>query len=378
MREGPRRILFVDSCIGMAGGQFSLLEILRTLDPSRFTALVASPGGSGLRERCDRLGVPWFEIPFRSAHLSCGAGTAATAPLKDAWRATAGVRVLAELIRQERIDLVHANNFKAALVASFAALFAKRPLVFHDRILLRHWPLGGLVTRLSSRVIAISESVRAKHRGAALKKVVVIPPGVDMGWFVPGTGEQPSQRVCFIGRLTREKGIESLIEAAALVAERVPTARFVIAGAPFTIDDEIYLEGIKLMTAEIGLTDRVEFPGYVDDVKSLLVGCDMLAVPSRREGLGRVVLEAMAMGKPVVAFATGGLTEIITDGENGLLAAPGDSNALAQAMIRLLGDRDLAGRLGGNGRKTVASEYSSDLVAEKTMALYDEILKRRP
>jgi glycosyltransferase involved in cell wall biosynthesis len=375
MRDGPRRILFVDSCPGIAGGQFSLLEILKTLDRSRFTAMVASAPGSGLRDRCADLGIPWFELPFQSAHISCDVGTSAMASIKDAWRSLRGVRTLAGLIRQEKIDIVHTNNFKATLVASFAAFITRRPMIFHDRIMLRHWPLGSLAALMSSRVIAISEAVRAKRGWPVSKKVVLIPPGIDTGRFAPVRQEEPSRRVCYIGRITEEKGIDYLLEAAALVVGQVPDARFVIAGSPFTREDGIYLEGLNLLIAQLGLKEYVELPGQVDDVRGLLAGCDLLVLPSRREGLGRVVLEAAAMEKPVVASATGGLNEIIRDGDNGFLVAPGDIKGLAGAMVRLLTDKDLAARMGQSGRNLVTSAYSNEEVACKVMGVYDEILE---
>lgn len=374
MRDGAHRILFIDSCVGLAGGQFSLIELLKTLDPARFTAMVASPPGSGLRERCAGLGLAWFALPFESAHLSCDVGTSASAFLKDVWRSLQAIAYLSDLIRLEQVDIVHANNFKAALVASIAASITRRPMVFHDRIMLRHWPLGNIVALLSKRVIAISESVRAKHAWPVSRKVVLIPPGIDTGHFSPVELEQPSLRVCFVGRISPEKGIESLVEAAARVVRRIGEARFVIAGAPFTIDDGIYLEGLKLLVGELGLSERIEFPGYVEDIRGLLAGCDLLVLPSKREGLGRVVLEAMAMEKPVIGFATGGLKEIISEGANGMLIDPGDIDSLAGAIVKVLTDRGLAARMGRSGRELVTSRFSNEEVAGRVMGVYQDIL----
>jgi len=374
MRDGPRRILFIDSGSGVSGGQFSLLEILRTIDRSRFTALVALAPGSGLGERCADLDVPWFELPFQSAHASSDVGTSASARVRDGWRSLKGIWTLAGLIRRERIDIVHTNSFKATLVGGFAALITRRPLIFHDRIMLRHWPLGSLAALVSNRVIAVCEAVRGKHGWPIRRKVVVIPSGIDIARLSPVPQEAPSMRVCYLGRMTEEKGIDTLVEAAAIVVAQVPEARFVLAGSPFTADDGLYLDGIKLLVAELGLEKHVEFVGQVDDVPGLMAGCDLIVLPSRREAVGRVVLEAGAMGKPVVASATGGLRQSVRDGDSGLLVAPGDIKGFADAIVRLLTDKDLAARMGRRGREIIASEYSSEKTTRRIMGVYDDIL----
>jgi glycosyltransferase involved in cell wall biosynthesis len=353
MNDGPRRILYIDSCIGLAGGQYSLIEILKTLDRSRFIPLVASPPGSGLRRRCEALPVRWLPLPFESAHLSCDVGTSTAARIKDAGRSLGGVRYLAETAMREQIDLVHTNNFKAALVGCFAALAAGRPLVSHDRIHIAHEPLGTLVALLSRRIIAVSETVAAKHRWPVRNKIRIIPPGIDVDHYSPVVQDESSRktesggRVCYIGRVCEEKDLGSLIEAAAKVAKHVAGVRFVIAGSPFTVDDGAYLEKIKRLVGELGLAGTVEFAGYVEDVKGLLEDCDALVLPSRKEPLGRVMLEAMAMEKPVIAFAVGGPKEVIRDGTD------------------------------GSGRVVVTSAFSSEAVTERIMDVYDEILGGR-
>ena len=386
MPSGPRRVLFVDSCIGLAGGQYSLIEILKFLDSSRFIPIVASPPGSGLRPRCETLRVKWLPLPFESAHLSCDVGTSAAAGIKDVGRSLGGVRYLAEIALREQVDLVHANNFKAGLVGSFAALIAGKPLVFHDRIHIAHEPLGTLVALLSRRIIAVSGTVAAKHRWPARNKIRVIPPGIDVDHFSAGEPEEPDRgsgagggaagggTICYIGRICVEKDIGSLIEAAARVACDVQGVRFVIAGSPFTAEDSAYLESIKLRVAELGLTGTIEFAGYVDDVKGLLQACDGLVLPSRKEPLGRVMLEAMAMEKPVIAFDVGGPGEVITSGADGLLVDPGDIEGLAGAIESVLTDKELAARLGRSGREAVISAFSSKSVAERIMDVYDKIL----
>ena len=317
-------------------GKKGAVPVFNLTDLDRFTALVAGVPGSGLEVRCAELGVPWFEIPFQTAHASCDVGTSVSARFRDMWRSLKGVRTLAGLIRRERIDIVHTNSFKATLVGGLAALITRRRLIFHDRIMLRHWPLGSLAALVSDRVIAVCDAVRDKHGWPIRRKVVVIPSGINTDRLSPVEQTRHTMRVCFLGRMTEEKGVDTLVEAAALVVAQVPNARFVLAGSPFTEEDGHYLDRIRLRIAELGLEGHVEFVGQVDDVPGLMAGCDLIVLPSRIEAVGRVVLEAGAMGKPVVASATGGLRQSVRDGESGILVAPGDVRGFADAIVRLL------------------------------------------
>jgi glycosyltransferase involved in cell wall biosynthesis len=377
MCDGPRRILYIDSGSGVSGGQFSLLEILRTLDRSRYTPLAAVVPGSGLEERCAELGVPWFGIPFQTAHASSDIGTSTGGRIKDAWRSLKGIGTITGLIRRESVDIVHTNTFKATLVGGLAALITRRPFIFHDRIMLKHWPLGGLAALVSDRVIAVCNAVRDKHVWPSRRKVIVIPSGINTDRLSPVPQDGPSMRVCYLGRMTGEKGVDTLVEAAAIVVGKVPDARFVFAGSPFTAEDGLFLDRIRRRIAELGLEQHVDFTGQVEDVPGLMAGCDLIVLPSRREAVGRVSLEAGAMGKPIVASATGGLRQSVRDGESGILVAPGDVRGFADAIVRLLTDRELAERMGRRGREIIASGYSSELTTRRIMAVYDEILASR-
>lgn len=372
----PVRILYVDTGIGLGGGQHSLIEIVKFLDTSRFQPVVCSPPTSALKTRCDKMGVVWVPLPFESAHLTSKNTGGLPGVLRDMATSLFGIFYLAGLVRRQRIDLVHANTFKAALACCPVSAVTGRPLLFHDRVHLSHRGLARLVGLFAGRTIAISRSAAAKHSRRLSHKMKIIPPGVDTDRILPAVRAEGPPTVCYIGRISEEKCIEKLIEAAPRVIREIAGVRFVVAGSPFTSKDQTYFEYIMGLVDELSLSDRFEFPGYIEDVPGLLARCDVLVLPSRMEALGRVLLEAMAAGKPVIAFAAGGPEELITSGETGVLVESGSVKGVAEAIVQVLGDEALRMRMGAGARQRVVAGFSSRLVAARIMDVYDNMLDR--
>jgi glycosyltransferase involved in cell wall biosynthesis len=372
--DGRTRVLYIDTGVSIAGGQVSLTEILKLLDTARFTPLVCSPEGSRMRAVCQEHGVEWLPIPFKSVHLSSQGGSRFAAGLKDVAGSLHGIFHLARLIRRHRIDIVHANNFKAALIGGMASMLAARPMIFHDRIHITHGVLGWFAAMLARRIVVVSKAVAAKHGRYISRKVRLIYNGIDVDKFSVRGEQRQTSRVCYVGRISEEKAILRLVDAAPEVLDRVPDARFVIAGEPFTPDDRIYLEEIRRRIDELGLAPHFDFSGYVTDVPGLLKDIGVFALPSKKEPFGLVVLEAMAIRKPVVAFDTGGPQEIISNGVDGILVKPGDVAAFAEAIAGLLADPVRAKRVGECARRTVTERFSSNVVVTNVMRLYDEIV----
>jgi glycosyltransferase involved in cell wall biosynthesis len=154
------------------------------------------------------------------------------------------------------------------------------------------------------------------------------------------------------------------------VREHVPGASLLIAGH----DLEGHRETLQRLIDHLGLRPHVRLVGFQADVPSFLHALDVFAFPSRSEGFGQVAIEAMAAGKPVVASRIPPLTEIIVDGETGLLAEPRNPEAFARAIIRLLTDPDLARRMGAQGQKRVMELFDASVMEERTLALYRQCL----
>jgi glycosyltransferase involved in cell wall biosynthesis len=160
----------------------------------------------------------------------------------------------------------------------------------------------------------------------------------------------------------------------ARVANVIPSARFlVVGGAIFGIQDS-YPERLHGLAAELGIEDRVVFTGQLADVRPALAAMDLFVHPGDPEPFGLVNLEAMAMGKPIVAFAHGALPEIVLDGETGLLAPPGDEGALAEAVIELLGDPNRRSVMGKAGRARVEAHFTAQRMADEVDAALGALL----
>jgi glycosyltransferase involved in cell wall biosynthesis len=293
--------------------------------------------------------------------------------MRDVTASLKGAAELIQYIRHDCVDIVHANTFKAALVGSLACISTSRPLIFHDRIHLTHGLLGRFVALAATRIIAVSGSVGSKHGALVRSKVRVIPSGIDVTRPRTVRTEPGPPRICYLGRISEEKALERLIDSAPMVLEEIPDARFVIGGAPFTPTDELYLDGLRQRIRALDLSDRFEFPGYVGDITAFFGSCDILILPSRKEPLGRVMLEAMAAKKPVIAYDTGGPAEVISNRETGILVEPGSISGLAAAAISLLEDTDLRRRIGEKACRVVVENYASDKITARIMEVYDEI-----
>lgn len=354
------------------------MEILKNLDVSRFTPVVASPAASAVAERCRVSGWDWRALPFASVSMARADRPwgSRLGRLGDWGSSLYGVVYLASLVRRLKIDLVHANTFKAAFVCGFACLVTGRPMIFHDRTEITHGFWGRLVDLVSARVIVISRAVAAKRGARAAPKMRLVYDGVD-GAGLKARSAAPEMVAGYLGRINREKGLDLLVESAAAVLGRRPRARFVIGGAPFTADDLAYYEATKARVAQLGLGERFQFAGEVGDAQAFLEGVSLLVMPSRREGLGIVALEAMALERPVVAFGTGGIAEIVSDGKTGVLVEPGDTAGLARAIAGLLGDTGIARRMGAAGRARVLEHFTGRAMAENISGIYLEVMERR-
>jgi glycosyltransferase involved in cell wall biosynthesis len=369
----PLRVLYVDTAVQSAGGQVSLVETLRLLDPSKVVPIVCSPAAGGLRSYCADSGIRWIPLAFSSTHLS-PEGRQRPGRLGGVAQSTYGLACLVASMRRAGADIVHANSFKAGLACAIASRIARKPMVFHDRTLGGHMPLGLVVGSAARRIIAVSVAVTAKYGGRFAGKMRVIPDGIDTDRFhATRTGTCSPGSVAYLGRISREKGLLHLARCAPSVLERVPGVRFLIGGVPLTAAGEAYLKSVRAEIECLGVSGAFTFAGQVDDARAFLSEAEMLALPSEQEGLGIVMLESMALGRPVVAFASGGPQEVISTGRDGLLVPPGDVQGLADAIVALLTDPGLRRGMGEAARRKVVDRFSSAAATARLTEVYLEI-----
>lgn len=291
-----------------------------------------------------------------------------------------GFYKLRSLIRTGSIDIVHSHHRFTSLVSRAAAGAAGIPLVcsVHDlaggNTLLTRVALGGSIIVYSD---AVARHLR-EHFHIADERIEHVTMGIstDSGPAPDATAvrtdlqcplEAPA--ILFAGRAVEEKGPDLFIEAIPEIAAAVPAARFWFAG-----DGELRA-GLEKRARDLKIKDRVMFLGWRDDIGAVMAAADIVVAPSRREGFGRSVLEAMSLGTAVVATAAGGLGELIDDGRNGVVVMP-EPDSIAEGVIRLLRDRDLKTAVERAARDT-ARRFGRDAMVRETDEIYRRLQRPR-
>jgi glycosyltransferase involved in cell wall biosynthesis len=318
-------------------------------------------------------------IPVEHMRLGVLRRQVLTSPLKllrYAADVTVSTARLARLLRARHIDLVHANTV-TVFPAAFAARLAGCRLVWHVHEIVTDRPgrffLHLMVTALADRLVVVSGAARASMAPFG-RRAVVVPNGVEPRPYIPPPAGPPV--VAYVGRLSRRKGPEVLLDAAALLIPKHPRARFVLAGDEFGGGDDLRRQ-LEQKAGRLGLGGSVEFRPFREEIGDVFVEASVVASPSvLPESFGLGLLEAMSYGRPVVASRLGGPTELVLDGETGFLVPPSEPAALAAALDRLLADSALAGRMGEAGRRRSAESFSLAAQAAAFHNIYEELSAR--
>ncbi|MCX5715472.1 MAG: lipopolysaccharide heptosyltransferase II, partial [Candidatus Omnitrophica bacterium] len=235
------------------------------------------------------------------------------------------------------------------------------------------------------RFVIVASNVMARHMmanfGVPFDRIRLVPRGADLGryQFKELEKKEPlsDYTIGIIGRLTPLKGHPYFLKAVSIIARAMPHIKVLVVGdAP--PGKGKYKEELQTLARRLGVANIVEFTGDRDDVNEILKKLDLLVLSSVvPEGFGRVIIEAQASGVPVVATRVGGVMDIIEDGINGVLATPRDPASLAEAMIRVLKDRDLASRLAKEAKRIVDEKFSLEKMCRDTLLVYEEALNTK-
>ena len=311
-------ILFLDQFSDLGGAQQCLLDLIPAVQNAGWQAHVAAPGNGRLFSHLGEMGVPTYPIrcgPYSSGRKS-GADT-----LRFIHQAPFLIAAIRNLTRRLEPDLLYVNGPRVLPAAAWCAS-RRLPLVFHCHNRLERGSaqrLAGLSIRL-----ARGDNIHLVHNG--------VPPSPDP---FPNSSRESFTRIGLIGRISPEKGQMEFLEAARVLAGILPDSRFIVCGDALFSDPEALHYRRSLDRLAAGLP--VEFIGWHDDVYQVMGQLDLLVVPSTKEpGAPRVVLEAFACGLPVVAFPSGGIPEVITDGETGFLVDTPTPQALAKRISQLV------------------------------------------
>lgn len=381
-----RKVFFLLDSLNIGGTETQAVELATRLDAERYDVTLG----------CLRARGPLLEklagtaVSVREFYPKGG---------MDSIRGIYQMLRLAIFLRRGGYKIFHAHDLYANLLGIPAAVLARVPVIISSQRDLAHldlyktrrrvWVrrLQNLSTVVLTNAGAVRDAVLAENHFAP-EKVRIIYNGVDLekfshgsrdrDWLTPASGQEPvssqekAKWIVLVGNmLTNVKGHPWLIAAAAAITREFPQTRFLLVG------DGAQRKDFERQVAELGLDRNFLFLGRRNDVPRILACCDIGVLPSRAEGLPNAILEYLAAGLPTVASRVGGNAEILQNEKTGLLVPPEDSEALAEALLRLLRDPEFAARLGKHGHEYVASEFSVQRLIANMDQLYTELLRAR-
>ncbi len=370
----PTSILFTIPNFITAGSGRAMLNIIERLDRSRFApAVCVMRKGGKLDQEVERMGIPFLEVPF----------TVPARPYLSLWRRARQASLPFRAVAP-RFEIWHsfhyADDYTEPIIARLAGarawVYTKKNMNWRQRA----WHLRSLIAQ---RIAAQNTDMLREFFAAPWyrHKTRLVPRGVDLGRFSPGTSARLAIRAQFgipqeaivaacVAHLVPVKGHPTLLAAIA----HVPHIHLLLVGSPL---DEPYVAELKRQVRELGLEQRVHFLGGVDDIPAVVGESDVAVLPTceRGEGCPVALLEAMACGKACVATDVPGSRDLVVHGESGVLVPPEDIDSLATALQRLAADPAERRRLGGAARRRVEQHFSMDSEVAAHEALYQELVR---
>lgn len=391
-------ILYLDSGSGIGGGQRSLLLLLKLLDRQRFSPFVGCLGDSPLADEVAKTDAEIVPLSLPEAHNKTDKVKRFT--FRDLLNDFRQLRVIGQLhqaVKQHSISLIHANSLSVALLGGIVAKWHRIPILMHKRYATSYGILDKICEKLLRRVILVSEATRWDF--APAEKQTLIYNGVDLEEFQASQAEVESLRIqllsenssqvqndmestcpIFVGvvtRITPEKGIHYLVRAMAELKKTKLNSvniKLLIVGGPYFQKDYEYMASLKQEVVDLDVTDSVIFTGFLSDTRVVTSLLDIVLVPSIiPEACPRTIIEAMAVGKPVIATPLGGSKELVTP-ETGVLVPPENAEAIASEIANLTNDSEKLTAMGKAARQRAEQLFSSEKNSTLTETVYEELL----
>jgi glycosyltransferase involved in cell wall biosynthesis len=365
------RILHTEWSKGWGGQEVRILQESLEFMKRGYGMMIACQPGSGIQKAARDKGIPVISLRMR----------AAIDPL--------AILGCARAIQKNSIDLVHTHSSVDSWCCSLASRLSGVPVVRSRHLgipIQTNYFSYFLYMRLADRIITSGEAVRKRMievNGYDPRKIVSIPAGIDEQKFSPEIDGDPVRKefnlrpgdflLGVVSMLRKWKGHLYLLEAVKALGERIPDLKLLIAGSG--PQEETIREFIR----ENGLNGKVIMAGYREDVPQILKSLDLFVFPSyTNEAAPQVILQAMAMGIPVISTFVGGIEDVVSNGETGILVPPADARALSEAILWVHQNREESGKMAQKAKETVWKDYAFSRTIERTEEVYKSLLESGP
>lgn len=362
------KILYLNHVSYIGGAEIALLDLLRYMDKNTCTPVAFVPEGE-LTNRIHQLNIRCVRIPVLDG--------------LNRYTLPHFIKALPQLalrISKENPDLLHANTNFMSQYSGVLSKLTGIPAVGHIQDIEPLGRMGRWTVRQNTKLIALSKAVKdyLLEEQVPEQQIVRVYHGVDLHQYQPvstpsSSGSHPVI-IGLVGQIGERKGHRYFLEAAKRIVQHHPDVNFWIVGKEPTHSKERYTELLYQYVEDNQLKQHMKFWGFRTDIPEILGRLDILVLASLQEPFGKIVIEAMAMQKPVVASRVGGVPEIVVDGKTGFLVPPGNSDALYYALEQLLSDREKRENMGREGRKRVEQYFSLETTVRETERVYEDIL----
>lgn len=381
-----KKILFLYDSTVLGGAEKSLLYLIKNLNRKKFSPIVVLPDRGFLFRQLDLLGIDVRLMEIRRLRKTANLFKLFNY-LLHLLRVAYQLRLL---INTEKINIIHANSLSAQIQVNFVRGVKNIPKIWHIRDIFPHH----LSIRLSikyaalytTKIVAISRAVKDNlvKMGILEDKITVIYNGIDFGEIKKVSHNNETVRRKFkvgsdcyiigmIGSISYSKGQDIFIQAAHMVLKEFPDTLFVIVGGYFP-ENLSYYQEMRQLVEKLQMKEKVVFLDPVEEIEELICSLDIVVNMSReREGLGRSILEGMALGKPVVGSKIGGIPELV-DEDCGILIDSENVNELFEKLCFLIKDRNLMIKMGENGKKKIEKSFNIKLKVKELEGVFNSVL----
>jgi glycosyltransferase involved in cell wall biosynthesis len=353
----------------IGGAEIALLDLLTYVDREAYTHVVLAPDGDLLRA---------------VQHLHLRSVAIPELPGLNRYTLPHVLSLIPQLllgVKRERPDLIYANTNFASLYSGVMKKFLQIPAMGHIRDIEPLGRMGRWAIQQNLKILAISQAVQNALLMNRIppSRIALVYDGVDLQQYQTRSVQKRDSLIILgvIGQLGQRKGHLYLLKALRDLIRTFPQIVLWIVGKEPEKSIEGYTEQLYQYVAQTDLEQYVKFWGFQKEIPDILAQLDILLLPSLQEPFGKIVIEAMAMGKPVIASKVGGVPEIVVDGKTGILVPPKDSEAIRQALEHLIHKREIRIQMGLEGQKRVKRFFNIQRTVRHTEQIYEQLLTNR-